>query len=130
MAQTLAEQIRLWMSRIEEAAPPQPQRRSYDLEMEVENWEDPQVEDDPNWQPERILGINYSIFGANRPARINYDDYDYPEEHAEIDEVEVFDAETGQPLDNLPKYLDDAIIDAIWEDAEEKKNDRDYDPYD
>lgn len=130
MAQTLEEQIRIWMQRIEETAPSQPQQRSYDLEIEVENWEYSDNENDPNWKPERTLGINYSIYGQDRPARINYDDYDHPAEHAEIDEVEVFDVDTGQPLPDLPKYIDDAIIEAIWEDVENRKNNDDYDPYD
>ena len=133
MAQTLTEQIRIWMDRIEEAAPPQPQRRSYDLELEVENWEDPQVEDDPNWKPERTLGIDYRITGSHRPA--TWGDWGGdPPETPDLEEINVYDAETGQPLDNLPDYLDEQIVDAIWEHAEEKKNDYpepdyDYDDY-
>lgn len=125
MSKTVAEEIRLMMQKVEEAM-----GRSYDMELEVENWEDPASEDDENWPAYRTLGINYSISGKYIPARIQYDDYDHPAEYPELDEVDVFDAETGQLLQNLPKHLDDEIEEAIWRDAEQRKKDDDYDPYD
>lgn len=125
MSKTVAEEIRLMMQKVEEAM-----GRSYDMELEVENWEDPASEDDENWPAYRTLGINYSISGKYIPARIQYDDYDHPAEYPELDEVEVFDAETGQPVQNLPKEIDDQIEEAVWRDAEQRKKDDDYDPYD
>lgn len=125
-AKTLAEEIRNWMSRIEEAT--MPQRRNYDLELKVENWEDPQVEDDPNWPMERTLGIDYRITGGYRDATWG-DRGGEPPETPDLDEIEVFDAETGQPIDNLPDYIDQQIVDAIWKDAERGQDDYD-EPYD
>jgi len=123
MPKTVAEEIRLMMQKVEEAM-----GRSYDMELEVENWEDPASEDDENWPAYRTLGINYSISGKYIPARIQYDDYDHPAEYPELDEVEVFDAETGQLLQNLPKHLDDEIEEAIWKHAKSQQDD--YDPPD
>jgi len=122
MPKTLAEEIRAMMSKVEEAM-----GREYDMELKVENWEDPPNADDENWPIERILGIRYRIVGKYVPARIRYDDYDYPAEYPELDEVEVFDAETGQQLTDLPRYLDDQIEAAIWDHAE-KSRDINYDP--
>lgn len=123
MSKTVAEEIRLMMQKVEEAM-----GRSYDMELEVENWEDPASEDDENWPAYRTLGINYSISGRYIPARIQYDDYDHPAEYPELDEVDVFDAETGQLLQNLPKHLDDEIEEAIWKHAKSQQDD--YDPPD
>lgn len=123
MVKTLAEEIREMMNKIDGAM-----GRSYDMELEVENWEDPEDPNDENWPAYRTLGINYSISGKYIPARIRYDDYDHPAEYPELDQIEVFDAETGQSLQNLPKHLDDEIEKAIWKHAESKKDD--YDPPD
>lgn len=127
MIKTLAEQIREWMDRLEEAAPI---RRNYDLVMKIENWEDPVDDNDPNWKPERTLGIDYTISGADRPARINYDDLDYPAEYADIDEIKVFDADTGQLLPDLPEEVNDDIEEAIWKQAKSMKDDYYDEPYD
>ena len=123
MAKTLAEEIREMMNKVEEAM-----GRNYDMELDVENWEESEDPDDENWPAYRTLGINYSISGKYVPARINYDDYDHPAEYPELDEVEVFDAETGQSLPNLPAELDREIEAAIWKHAESQKDD--YDPSD
>lgn len=117
MQKSLAEEIRDLMNKVEEAV------RNYDFEMEVENWEDPETADDPSWPAIRTLGVNYSISGKYVPARINYDDYDYPAEYPELDEVAVFDAETGQQLQSLPDYIDKEIEAAIWQHAEQSKDD-------
>jgi len=123
MPKTVAEEIRTMMKKLEEAM-----GRNYDMELEVENWEDPEDPDDDNWPAYRTLGINYSISGKYIPARIQYDDYDHPAEYPELDKVEVFDSETGQPIQNLPKEIDDQIEEAIWDHAEKSRDD-DYDPY-
>lgn len=119
MPKSIAEDIRMMMDRLNEVA------RSYDLELEVENWEYPEDPDDESWPYSRTLGINYSIHGQHRPATWGYHGGE-PEEHPELDEVQVFDAETGQPLGELPPEVDRQIEDAIWKDHESKG--QDYDP--
>ena len=123
MSKTIAEEIRAMMNKVEEAM-----GRNYDMELEVENWEDPASEDDENWPAYRTLGINYSISGKYIPARIQYDDYDHPAEYPELDEVDVFDVATGQPLQNLPDHIGDEIEEAIWKHAKSQRDD--YDPPD
>lgn len=120
MSKNIAEEIRNLMRKMEEAA------RIYDLELQVENWDYPEDPDDLNWPQYRTLGINYSITGKYVPARIQYDDNDYPAEYPELDAVEIFDAETGQTLPNLPAEYDKDIEEAIWKDYESDKYD--YDP--
>ena len=124
MSKSIAEDIRDLMNKMEAAGSP----RSYDVEIEVENWDYPEDPDDENWPAYRTLGINYSIYGKYVPARIRYDDYDHPAEYPELDAVEVYDAETGQPLTNLPPEIDKQIEDAIWKNHESSGDD--YDPPD
>lgn len=121
MPKTLAEEIREMMNKVEEAM-----GHHYDMELKVENWENPEDPNDENWPAYRTLGINYSISGKYRPATWGYHGGE-PEEHPELDEIEVFDAETGQPIQNLPKEIDDQIEQAIWKDAEKRKED-DFEP--
>jgi len=124
MPKTLAEEIRDTMSKIEEAM-----GRNYDMELDVENWEESEDPDDENWPAYRTLGINYSISGSYRPATWGDRGGD-PPEYPELDDVEVFDADTGQALSNLPAELDREIEAAIWKDAESRKDDNiDYDRF-
>ena len=118
MPKTLTESIRDILDKLDEAV-----GRSYDLEIEVENWDD--SVDGPDY---RTLGIDYRISGRHRPATWGYHGGE-PEEHPELDEVTVYDAATGQPLTDLPDYLDQQIEQAIWKDAEDRK-DRDFEPPD
>ena len=123
MPKSLTESIRAILNKMDEAV-----GGNYDFTMEVENWQDPEIEDDPNYQIDRTLGINYKIYGTYRPATWGDRGGD-PPEYPELDEVEVFDAETGEPLQNLPPDIERQIEDAIWKHAEDSK-DRDFDPPD
>lgn len=112
MQKTLTESIREILTKIDEAA-----GQHYDLELEVENWDD--SVDGPDY---RTLGIDYKITGRHRPATWGYHGGE-PEEYPELDEIDVYDVVTGQPLTDLPDYLYDQIEDAIWKDAERRKDD-------
>jgi len=119
MIKSLAEEIRTLIKQIEEAT------RSYDMELEVENWEYPEDPDDANWPTDITLGINYNIVGRYRPATWGDRGGD-PPEYPELDVVEIFNAETGQPI-QIPDYLESEIEQAIWSHAEQAR-DQDYDP--
>lgn len=111
MPKTLAEEIREMMNKVDEAM-----GRDYKTTVQVDNWEDqgPDV---------RTLGINYTVSGKYRPAFWD-DSGGGPEEHPEID-VDVYDAETGELMDNLPSYLDKEIDQAIQAHIEQQRNDVD-----
>lgn len=119
MAKTIAEEIRQTMDRLAEAS-----RQNYDLEITVENWED----SDDDSALDRTLGINYRISGKYRPATWGERGGE-PEEHPELDEYQVFDADTGQEITSvLPDDVEQQIVNAIWQDAARDKGD--YDEYD
>jgi len=128
MTKTVAEEIRSWTQKLEEVMN---RNRSYDMEMEIENWDE---SDDENVPGYLNLGINYSIYGKYIPARIRYDDYDHPAEYPELDEVTVYNADTGEEIQNIPPAVEKEIEDAIWKHAESRKDDvdppDDYDEYD
>lgn len=119
MTKSIAEDIRTIMDRLNEVA------HSYDFTIDVENWEEPETEDDPNWPYERTLGVDYRIVGQHRPATWGYHGGE-PPEYPEIDEFTVYDAATGQKLDFLPDHIEDEIVRAIWKNAEQSRDD--YDP--
>ncbi len=69
---------------------------SYDMTWTIAN-PDFNAEDDDS--PEEIdVGINYSMSGKYIPARINYSDYDHPAEYPELDELHVYNLETGEEI--------------------------------
>jgi hypothetical protein len=87
----------------------------YDIELEILN---PNFNPEDELSPEEItVGVNYSISGSYRPAT-----YDDPAEHPDL-EYDVFNAETGEPLQNLGQETDAEIRDAIWADAEQSADD-------
>lgn len=92
-----------------------------ELEMSVENWREEESPDTLN------LLIKYSIAGRDRPAT-SYE----PAEQAELDSYEVYDADTGQLITDLPDYMNSELEKAIWKDLDQTKNNqyRDYDPPD
>lgn len=110
MKKTLAEEIREMMNRVEEAM-----GRHYDMELELENWQDDSDEETIT------LGINYKITGRYRPATWGDRGGD-PPEYPELDDAEYFNAKTGQPI-QIPEYLEDQVEQAIWKDAEARKKD-------
>lgn len=122
MVKSISENIRSIMDRLNEVA------GSYDLELEVENWDFPEDPDDPNW-PEFInLGIDYKIIGKYRPATWGDRGGD-PEEHPELDEYEVYNVDTGEKItDKLPESVHKQVQEAIWKSHEERVDD--YDDYD
>jgi hypothetical protein len=104
------------------------QRRHYDMELEVENWQDSEDPNDENFPHILNLGIDYSIYGKYVPARIRYDDYDHPAEYPELDSVEVYNADTGQLITDMPDDVSEYIEQAIWKHAESRRDD--FDPPD
>lgn len=121
MGKSLAEEIRSLMHKMEEAA------GQYDMELEVENWDYPEDPDDPNWPEFITLGINYKIVGSYRPATWGDRGGD-PAEYPELDEVEVYNADTGQLID-IPQSLEGYIEEKIWNHAESRRDDIEP-PYD
>lgn len=125
MPKSIAEEIRELMTQLEETI------RDYDMELEVENWMEPEGDN----YPETInLGINYRILGKYRPATWG-DRGGEPAEYPELDDYEIYDVNTGQMLTNMPDDLLNHIEQSIWDDAEKKRAqdfdppDRDYDRY-
>lgn len=122
MIKSLAEEIRTLIKQIEEAT------RSYDMELEVENWTDPQDPNDESWPEYITLGINYNIVGSYRPATWGDRGGD-PPEYPELDMVEIFNAETGQPIE-IPQSLESYVEQKIWDHAEAMRDDNFEPPYD
>ena len=120
MVKSIIESIRTMMDRLTEVA------GNYDLELEVENWQQPEDPDDENWPFYLTLGINYTTYGEHRPASWGYSGGE-PEEHPELDEVTVHNAETGEEIQSIPDDVQRQIEDAIWKHYESKKDE--YDPY-
>ncbi len=119
MTKSLAEEIRSLMHKMEEAA------ANYDLELKVENWNYPEDPDDTTWPEFITLGINYKIVGSYRPATWGDRGGD-PAEYPELDQVEIFDASTGQPIE-IPQSLENYVEEKIWAHAESMR-DHDYEP--
>jgi hypothetical protein len=93
---------------------------SYDMTTTVMNpafieWENG-AGDENNPPPETIkVGVNYSISGEERPATWGYHGGE-PAEHPELDDVSVFNLETGEDITDQINIED--IEDEIWKDAE------------
>ncbi len=98
---------------------------SYDMTTTVMNpaytaWENGEGDED-NPPPETIkVGVNYSISGEERPATWGYHGGE-PAEHPEIDDVSVFNLETGEDISGQVDMSE--IEDAIWADAEQSADD-------
>jgi hypothetical protein len=122
MTKTVAEEIRAWATKLEEMAN---RNRSYDMEIEVENWDE---SDDENVPGYLNLGIDYSIVGKHRPATWGYHGGE-PAEEPELDEYRVYNADTGQEITDIPQSVQNDIEKAIWDHAESRKDD-DFDPPD
>jgi hypothetical protein len=122
MKKSLAEEIRNLMNKMEEAT-----QRNYDLIIpDVENWIESTDPDDESFPYYLNLGVDYSIVGKYIPARINYDDYDYPAEYPELDDVTVYNADTGEIINNIPNKVGEMIEREIWNHVENMEPD--YDP--
>ena len=97
-------------------------RGNYDMHTEIMNpayleWENGGGDED-NPPPETIqVGVNYSIYGEYRPATWGYSGGS-PEEHPEIDEMRVYNLETGEELTDLDSDTLDAIEEKIWDNNE------------
>ena len=92
-----------------------------EFEVSVENWRDEEF-------PEKLnLLVKYTVAGQDRPAT-----YEYPAEHADIDSFEVYDADSGELITDLPDYMNSSMEKAIWRDLEQTKDYQynDYDPPD
>ena len=122
MAKTVAEEIRSWAIKLEEVAN---RHRSYDMEMEVENWDE---SDDENVPGYLNLGIDYTIVGQHRPATWG-DRGGEPPEEPELDEYTIYNADTGEEITDVPPGVQRQLEDAIWKHAENRKDD-DFDPPD
>lgn len=110
MAKNIAEDIRNIMTQLEELG-----SGNYDLEIKVENWD---MSSDAEFLN---LGINYKISGTNKPATWGYHG-GQPAEYPEIDELEIYDADTGQLLNDIPDYVLTDIEDNIWSDVDRRRN--------
>lgn len=118
MTKSVAEEIRSLMNKIDEAVV-----RHYDMEMEVENWIEPEDPEDENFPYILNLGIDYRIVGKYYPATL-----ESPPEYPELDSYEVYNADTGQEIANIPPGIQDEIEKAIWDHAESRSKYDDYDP--
>lgn len=91
---------------------------NHEFELEIEN---------PNWNPDDEnsydtlrVGVNYSIYGEERPATWGYHGGE-PSEHPEIDELSVVDLDTGE---DITDSIDTSEIEqAIWHHEKKKEHD-------
>ena len=120
MKKSAAEEIRSLMNKLDESV-----NRHYDMELEVENWVEPEDPNDENFPYYLNLGIDYHIVGQYRPSTWGYHGGE-PEEHPELDEYNVYNADTGEPITNIPPNIEQQIEAAIWKHAESRQDD--YDP--
>jgi hypothetical protein len=101
-------------------------RADYDFTELVVNWEeckDPNDEDFPYYVD---LGVIYTIVGSYTPATWGYWGGD-PPEYPEIGSYEVYNADTGEKMENLPREVTKRVKDAIWKDVGRAK--RSYKEY-
>ena len=120
MSKTVGQEIRNFINILEDI---NNRNRDYDFTMEVENWaEQPEDPDDESVPYYLTLGINYSVSGSYQPGTWGYWGGD-PPEYPEIDDYEVYNAETGERLENIPKEAKNQIEDAIWNNVEKVKRD-------
>ena len=106
--------------------------KKYDFEWTIDNpFKDPG--NDPDYEEEFDVGINYSISGKYRPAKITADPGDsYPAEYPELDSLQVFRLSTGEDItDHIPQDVMNKLGEKAWEDADSKSEPDDdrYDPY-
>jgi hypothetical protein len=106
----------------------------YDFNWTIDNpFKDPG--NDPDYEEEFDVGINYSISGKYRPAKITADPGDsHPAEYPELESLSVFRLSTGEDItDAVPPAVMNQLGEKAWEDADSKSDqydDRDsYDPY-
>jgi hypothetical protein len=103
MTKSVAEFIREYIDMMDEMTD-----RKYDMELEIENLLEPENEDAPEFI---TVGINYNYDGASSPASWGPRGGEPPEE-PELD-YEVFNIETGEPIQDMPEILSDYIENEI-----------------
>ena len=103
------------------AAAPQLSEGSSTIELTIDN---PNFDIEADDSPEEIdVVVKYNLSGKYVPARINYDEYDHPEEHPDLDIEAVFD-QNGNNISKLisPETME-YIFDKVWDSVNNQEPD-------
>ena len=109
-------------------------KKRYDFEWTIDNpFKNPG--NDPDYEEEFDVGINFSFSGKYIPAKITADPGNsHPAEYPELSTLEVFKLDTGEDItDQVPKETMNQLAEKAWEVYDEKlsassyeRDDRDW----
>lgn len=122
---TLAEQLREFMDQVAEA----PVGKRYDIEWTVPGFPMPEGMDPDDWEEEFDVGINYTVSGKYRPARITANpENDHPEEFPEVELDGVYRLDTGEDItEKLTPEQRETVMNKVHDHSAERSNDDDGD---